>query len=377
MAARDEPEQASGVNVKGRLVALVGREKMAIQEYDLPEVEPGAALLRVRRANVCGSDLHIYHHLSVALRDIAMGHEFVAEVEQLGEGLTTDSAGAQLSVGDRVVVVYFHTCHHCAACDRGELNMCVNALTSMAQRPETAPHFHGAFATHFYLDPGQYFYKVPDQVTDAEVAGANCGLSQVMFALDKIGLHRGQNVVVQGAGGLGLYACAVAASSGARVIVVEREAARIAAARNFGAADVIDMSVHQTPDERTKQVLDLTDGQGADIVLEVTGRPEAFLEAIEFARVGGSIASVGNLNVGEKFELTIAPAMFTRKNLRVHGYLRYDPWFLRYSIDFIAANRHRYPFESLSDRIYTLDEIDDAVARGEARQVARVAVVPA
>src|SRR5438093_11663288 len=118
-------------------------------------------MLRVYRANVCGSVLLIYHHLSVALRDIAMGHEFVAEVEQLGDGLTTDSAGAPLSVGDRVVVVYFHTCHHCPACDRGDFNMCFNALASMAQRPEVAPHFHGAFATHFYLDPGQYFYKVP------------------------------------------------------------------------------------------------------------------------------------------------------------------------------------------------------------------------
>jgi threonine dehydrogenase-like Zn-dependent dehydrogenase len=363
--------------VKGRLVALVGLEKMEIQEYDLPALEPGAALLRVRRANVCGSDLHIYHHLSVALRDIVMGHEFVAEVEQLGEGLTSDSSGAPLAIGDRVVVVYFHTCHRCAACDRGDFNMCENAIESLGQPPHVEPHFHGAFASHYYLSPGQYFYKVPDQLTDAEVAGANCGLAQVMFALDKIGIHRGQTVVVQGAGGLGLYACAVANSSGARVIVVEREAVRIEAARSFGASDVVDMSVYESADERAKQVLDLTDGKGADIVIEVTGRAEAFAEAIEFARVGGSIASVGNLNVGEKFELKIAPAIFTRKNLRVHGYLRYDPWFLRYCLEFIAANRDRYPFESLSDRVYTLDEIDEAVARSESRTVARAAVVPA
>jgi threonine dehydrogenase-like Zn-dependent dehydrogenase len=363
--------------VKGRVVALVGLEKTEIQEYELPVPEPGAALLKVRRANVCGSDLHIYHHLSVALRDIVMGHEFVAQVETLGDGLTTDSSGAPLAVGDRVVVVYFHTCHRCAACDRGEFSMCFNAIESMALPPDAAPHFHGAFATHFYLSPGQYFYKVPDAITDAEVAGANCGLAQVMFALDKIGLHRGQNVVVQGAGGLGLYAAAVASTSGARVIVVEREANRIEAARAFGADDIIDMSAHTTPEERAKQMLDLTDGKGADIVLEVTGRSEAFLEAIEFARIGGSIASVGNLNVGPKFELTIAPAMFTRKQLRVHGYLRYDPWYLRYCLEFIAANRDRFPFESLSDRVYTIDEIDEAIARSESRQVARAAVVPA
>ncbi|MDT4900306.1 MAG: hypothetical protein QOJ78_1236, partial [Pseudonocardiales bacterium] len=63
--------------------------------------------------------------------------------------------------------------------------------------------------------------------------------------------------------------------------------------------------------------------------------------------------------------------------LRVHGYLRYDPWYLRYCLEFIAANRDRFPFESLSDRVYTIDEIDEAIARSESRQVARAAVVPA
>lgn len=360
----------------GRLVALVGPEQTEVQEYDLPMVAPGAALLKVRRANVCGSDLHIYHYLSVAFRDVTLGHEFVGEIAELGAGLTTDSSGAPVAVGDRVVVVYFLTCRECAACDRGEFAMCANGVSVMANPPHKEPHFTGAFATHFYLTPKHYFYKVPDSLTDAEVAGANCGLSQVLYALDQVGLHRGQNVVIQGAGGLGLYACAVASASGARVIVVEREAPRIETARNFGAAEVIDMSVLTTPQERLEYLHELTGGQGADIVLEVTGRSEAFAEAIDFARVGGSIASVGNLNVGEKFELRIAPAVFTRKSLHVHGYLRYDPWYLRKALEFIAATKDRFPFESLSDRTYTLDEIEEAIKRSESRQVARAAVVP-
>ena len=160
------------------------------------------------------------------------------------------------------------------------------------------------------------------------------------------------------------------------MIVVEREANRIAVAREFGAHDVVDMAELATPDERAKRVLDLTDGQGADVVLEVTGRAEAFAEAIEFARVGGGIASVGTLNVGAGFELKLAPALFTRKQLRVHGYLRYDPWYLRMCLEFIAATRERFPFAALSDRVYTLDEIDEAIARSESREVARAAVVP-
>jgi threonine dehydrogenase-like Zn-dependent dehydrogenase len=203
--------------VTGRLAALVGLERIAIQEYELPSVAPGAALLKVRRANVCGSDLRIFHHLSVALRDIVLGHEFVAEVAQLREGLTTDSAGSLLAVGDRIAVVYFHTCRHCPAC---------------------------------------------------------------------IGLRRGQVVVVQGAGGLGLYACAVAASSGARVVVVEQQRDRVELARQFGATDALDLSQWTDGRERAARVLDATGGLGADIVLEVTGRAGAFSEAIDFARIG-------------------------------------------------------------------------------------------
>lgn len=201
---------------------------------------PGAALLKVKRANVCGSDLHIFH-LSVALRDIVLGHEFVAEVAQLGEGLTTDSAGSPVAVGDRVAVVYFHTCRHCPACDNGEFNACYNANESLAVRPEVYPHFRGAFASHFYLDPGQYFYKVPDSLTDAEAAAA----------------------------------------SGARVVVVEQQRERAELASQFGATDALDLSQCTDGHERAARVLDATGGLGADIVLEVTGRAAAFSEAID------------------------------------------------------------------------------------------------
>lgn len=65
-----------------------------------------------------------------------------------------------------------------------------------------APHFHGAFASHYYIQPDQHFYRVPDEVSDSTVAGANCGLTQVLFALREAGLGAGDSLVVQGAGAL-------------------------------------------------------------------------------------------------------------------------------------------------------------------------------
>ena len=362
--------------VKGRLVALVGPDQVEIHEYDLPELPPGAVLLKVRRANVCGSDLHIWHFLSVAMRDVAMGHEFVAEIAELGPGVTTDSAGQPVSVGDRVAAVYYHTCLKCPACGRGDFAMCHNSGRNMGLPPTTPPHFNGGFATHYYVSPGQFFYKVPDRVSDAAAAGANCGLAQMLYSIDKLGIRRGQSVVVQGAGGLGLYAAAVASTCGARVIVVEKEPVRIALAREFGAQHVVDISDFPTVESRTARILELTQGIGADAVIEVTGRPSAFTEAIDYARIGASIASIGNLNVGKDFEVSFAPALITRKQVTIVGILRYDPWYLKEALNFLDEYREDFPFDDLSDRVFRMDEITEALELSEARVVSRAAIIP-
>lgn len=362
--------------VRGRLVALVGPDQVEIHEYDLPSLPAGAVLLKVRRANVCGSDLHIWHFLSVAFRDVAMGHEFVAEVAELGPEVSTDSAGQPLAVGDRVAAVYYHTCLKCSACGRGDFAMCLNSGRNMGLPPTTPPHFNGAFATHYYVSPGQFFYKVPDIVSDAAAAGANCGLAQMLYSLDKLGIRRGQNVVIQGAGGLGLYAAAVAKSIGARVIVVEKEANRIASVLQFGADDIVDIQEFPTPEQRTSRVLELTDDIGADAVIEVTGSPSAFVEAIGYSRIGASIASIGNLNVGKKFEISFPPALITRKQLTIVGLLRYSPWYLKEALLFLAENRDRFPFDELSDRVFSMDEITVALELSESRVVSRAAIIP-
>ncbi|HVQ89528.1 MAG TPA: zinc-binding dehydrogenase [Mycobacteriales bacterium] len=358
----------------GRIAALTGPQQLEVQSYPVPEPGPGAVLLRVRRANVCGSDVHQFHYESAALRRAGLGHEFVGEVLALGAGVDTDFAGAPVAVGDRVVAVYYLTCHRCPECLRGELHACRNALASWATAPSVAPHFRSAFATHYHLQPGQYFYKVPDTVDDATVAGANCGLAQVLFVLDRVRLAAGETVVIQGAGGLGLYAAAVAADRGARPVIVDGIGERLELARRFGAQETVDMREHPTAADRAGAVDKLTGGLGADVVLEVTGVPAAFTEAIELARTGGRVASVGNLNAATAVPIT--PGILTRKSLTVHGVLRYDPWYLHRAVAFLERRHDRYPFDAFTDRAYGLDRIVEALRSGERRSTARAAVVP-
>ena len=358
---------------RGRIAALVGPEKVEIKSFDVPEPEPGAVVLGVRRANVCGSDVHQWHYESPALREAGLGHEFVGEVVALGEGVETDFAGEPVAIGDRVVAVYYLTCHRCGPCLRGQFNLCTRGLASWSVNPEVAPHFRSGFATHYYVQPGQFFYKVPDRVDDAATAGANCGLAQMLFVLDALEVKAGETLVVQGAGGLGLYATAAARERGVRVIVVDGVADRLELARRFGAARTVDMTEHPTAQARAEVVREATGG--ADAVLEATGVSAAFAEAIELARPGGRIASVGNLDARPEADVAISPGLLTRKSLTVKGVLRYDPNYLHRAVAFLARNPE-LPLGSLAGSTHALDEVVEALHRGEQRSVARVAIVP-
>ncbi|WP_319035198.1 zinc-binding dehydrogenase [Microbacterium sp. LRZ72] len=354
---------------------MVGPNTFEFKSYDVPQPEPGGLVLKTRRANVCGSDIHQYHYNSPALKQAVLGHEFVGDVAALGAGVKTDNAGTSVHVGDRVVPVYYVTCRHCPSCLRGDLGMCQNALREWSKNPDQPPHFFGGLSTHYYVSPDQYFFKVPEELDDAVAAGANCGLAQMIFALDHTRLRDDSTLLIQGAGGLGLYATAVAKERGARVIVIEGVRDRIALAKQFGADEIVDMNEFDTSEARVERVLELTTGKGPDIVLEVTGVAAAFPESVALARVGGEVVSVGNLNVGEGFEVSIAPGTVTRKSLTVRGALRYDPWYLNRALAFLSRTQERYPFESLTKQPHAFENLRDAIRDGESRSVARASIV--
>jgi D-arabinose 1-dehydrogenase-like Zn-dependent alcohol dehydrogenase len=130
----------------------------------------------------------------------------------------------------------------------------------------------------------QHVYKVPDNVPDYAASSANCALSQVFFALDRGNLRYDETLVVQGAGGLGLHAMAVAKARGARVIAIDGVDLRLKRAKTFGADELVDIREYPTPDIRVRRVRELTKGIGPDVVLEVAGIPEAAPEAINLVQ---------------------------------------------------------------------------------------------
>src|SRR3982751_384170 len=266
--------------VQGRAALFYGPGKpFELKEYRVPDPEPGALVMKIGVANVCGSDLHQWR----GEFDVAkfgrpypqiLGHEMTGTIYQIGQGVTRDTAGFPLTVGDRVVWRYFYPCGACRACLKGVSRACPNARGYLTNSCDVAPHFYGAFGDYYYVRPGAAIFRVPDELSDTMVAGVNCALSQVVGGMQLAGVRLGDSVVIQGAGGLGVYATAVAKQMGAgKVIVIDSIRERLELARGFGADEVIAIDEFPDSDLRVRRVLELTDNWGADVVAELVGHP--------------------------------------------------------------------------------------------------------
>src|SRR2546423_262426 len=254
----------------GRAVLAHGPQRpMEIVDLPVPDPAPGCIVVRVTRANVCGSDLHIWRgdgRLSRMVSDEGFipGHEMTGVVHALGPGVTHDWAGQPLKEGDRVVYQYFAPCGRCRACLRDMTEACPLSFAVMRGRPADHPHFRGAYADYYYVTERQAVFRVPDRLTDTMIAGVNCALAQVVHGLERVDVRFGDVVVIQGAGGLGIYATAVARDRGAhQIIVIDGLDDRLELARAMGADEVIDFREHGTPEARWGRVRELTGGWGA------------------------------------------------------------------------------------------------------------------
>lgn len=356
-------------NKKGTVAFMAEPGKLEYREYDLPKVEKGGLLVKVTQTNVCGSELHIWKG---SMQRTTLGHEFVGTVQELGDGVTTDCAGRPLAIGDRITATYFEVCGKCFHCAHGEFEKCDNTYRHSWQPPENYP-FKGTFATHYQVDPDQYFYKVPENIPDAVAAGINCAVSQVLFGLDTVSLKMNDTIVIQGAGGLGLYGCAIASHAGAKVIIIDGVESRLEQAKKFGADYTINMNEYDTVEKRTAKVKELTDGKGADIVMEVTGVPAAFAEGLGYVRPCGKYLTMGNVTLGSNVQFD--PAALTKSQVVIYPINRYKPWYLDKALQFVSSTIDKYPYEDLMDNDFTFEQIEDALNKSVAREVTRASIM--
>src|SRR5207247_1229751 len=250
--------------------------------------------------------------------------EVAGRVPRLGARVQTDSLGRPLREGERVAYTYFYPCGRFCACLANEPAACP-AKIERPRGPSEFPHFHGAFAEYYYLRPRGALFLVPDALPDEMVAPVNCALSQVIFGLGRAGLAFGGSVVIQGAGGLGIQAAAVARDMGAAtVIVVDQLPGRLELARAFGADHTINLKEVADRKERVALVRTWTGGGGADVVCDFVGFAQVIPEGIEMLRSGGTYLEIGTISRGAKVELE--PSLFVWGSKKIVGVIQSDPW---------------------------------------------------
>lgn len=362
---------------KAAVFEKVGKP-IELQDFEVPkELEPGAALCRVILSTICGSDLHTITGRRKEPTPLILGHEIVGELVELSDELDTDGFGNNLQVGDRVSWTIMASCGQCYYCNIKLPQKCESLKKyghAAHNDPELKSGLVGGYGEYVYILPGTTLFKIPDVLSDEVAAPANCALSTVVNAVDTIGIERGDNVLIQGAGLLGLNAVALAREAGAKqVISTDVVDSRLQMAKRFGATEIVNMKT--VPFEKMKEkILQTTDSRGADVVIEVSGVKNVTRQAVELLRIGGRYLIAGLVTPGSM--LDIDGNQVTRKYLTIKGIHNYRPDHLGQAIKFLEKHHTKYPFDELVGITFPLKEINEAMQESATGRFIRVGVKP-
>ncbi|MBN8477435.1 MAG: zinc-binding dehydrogenase [Burkholderiales bacterium] len=346
-----------------------------LRAYPLRPPRAGEALVKIRMSTICRSDVHSYLGHRPNPCPGVLGHEIIGDIVALGAGVTQDMRGDALAPGDRITwSEYFipGTNYYTEVLDLPQKSPGVDKYGHMAVTTE--PHHHGGFGEYCYVLPQSWILKLPADLTDEEATPVNCGVATMICVTERAAIAMGDAVVVQGLGLLGLYGAAIAKARGARLVVgLDTVAARRAMAPRFGVDHVLDPSALAEA-ELVEHVRALCRPEGADAVIEVCGHPEVIPAGIGFLRTGGRYALGGVVNPGSF--VRIDANLILRKLVTITGVHNYHPRHLIEALDFVHANRKRFPFHDLVDGKYRLDQVGTAMKDAEERRVLRAAIVP-
>ncbi|HMK73720.1 MAG TPA: L-threonine 3-dehydrogenase [Myxococcaceae bacterium] len=249
-----------------------------MQEVPVPEPGPNDLLIRVRRASICGTDIHIFNWDEWSQRTVpvplVIGHEFMGEVAAVGSAVTG------FSVGERVSAEGHITCGHCRNCRAGKRHLCRNTVGVGVQRP-------GGFA-ELVAVPAFNVFRVPKDIPD-EVASFFDPLGNAVhtaLAFDLVG----EDVLITGAGPIGVMAAAISRHVGARhVVVTDVNPYRLELARTLGATRAVDVRATNLP--AVMRELGMT--EGFDVGMEMSGHGEALRDMFNAMNHGGRVAILG------------------------------------------------------------------------------------
>ncbi len=262
------------------LVKAKAERGLWMQDIQKPEVGHNDVLIRIKRTAICGTDIHIFKWDDWAQATIpvpmAVGHEFSGEVVEMG----VEVRG--LEVGDRVSGEGHITCAVCRNCRAGRRHLCMNTVGVGVNRA-------GAFAEYLSV-PAVNVFKLPDMISDdmAAILDPLGNATHTALSFDLVG----EDVLITGAGPIGIMAVAIARYAGARhIVVTDINDYRLELARKMGATCALNVSRESLDDA----MRDLGMEEGFDVGMEMSGNPQAFADMLRTMHHGGKIAILGIL----------------------------------------------------------------------------------
>jgi threonine 3-dehydrogenase len=260
------------------LVKAKAEKGIWLQDTPVPELGHNDLLIKIRKTAICGTDMHIYNWDEWSQKTIpvpmVVGHEYVGEVVEIGQEVRG------FSIGDRVSGEGHITCGHCRNCRAGRRHLCRNTEGVGVNRP-------GAFAEYLVI-PAFNAFKIPDNISDdlASIFDPFGNAVHTALSFDLVG----EDVLITGAGPIGVMAAAVARHVGARhVVITDINPYRLELAKKMGATRAVDVSQESLQDVMNE----LGMSEGFDVGLEMSGVPVAFRDMLDKMNHGGKVAMLG------------------------------------------------------------------------------------
>jgi len=309
-------------------------DSLRLEEVPIPQPCPSEALVRVRAAGVCHTELHFLSGvLNLGVAPLTLGHEMAGKVAKVGAGVTS------VRPGDRVIVYYYLGCGVCHWCRTGHENLC-DALVA-----EYGFVSDGGLAEYVKV-PARNLVKLPASLSFEEAATLGCSATTAIHAAGLARLAPGDAALVYGFGGVGAALVQYCVLAGARVIAVGRSPAKLQLARDLGAEATIDAGQEDVP----VRVRELTGGQGADVVFELVGTAESMPKAVASLRKRGRLVFIGY----SQDLLTVSPIQLVILEAQVLGSVGNTLDELSRAVDLAAAGGIR----ATIDRVVPLEDVN-------------------
>jgi threonine 3-dehydrogenase len=321
-------------NMMKALVKAKAEPGIWMERVPVPEPGPNDVLIRVKKSAICGTDVHIYNWDKWAAATIpvpmVVGHEFSGEIAEIGSAVTKYKVGQRVSGEGHIV------CGICRNCRAGRGHLCRNTLGVGVHRP-------GSFGEYVCI-PEDNVVPIPDDISD-EIAAIFDPFGNAVHTALSFDLV-GEDVLVTGAGPIGIMGALVAKRSGARkVVITDINPARLALARKLGIDHVVDASAQNLADV----MKDIGMTEGFDVGLEMSGAAPAFRDMIDKMNNGGKIAILGIAPTG--FEIDWNKVIFKMLNLKgIYGREMFETWykmiaFVQGGLDLSPIITHRLPID--------------------------------